>query len=143
VFVPGKPFQPSLMFAGTFSIMDLVVSLSTSIECHHAECRFLFVVMLSVGMLNVVAPLSLHLFSIIYQRMDSSTSLVFHGKNSLARCRQACRRPGLKEQGQWKRINRKQSARWQHLSQLKASAFLSLREKNYFLRDTTTYTWDW
>jgi len=25
---------------------------------------------------------------------------------------------------QWKRINRKQSARWQHLSWLKASAFL-------------------
>ncbi len=29
---------------------------------------------------------------------------------------------------QWKRINRKQSARWQHLSQLKASAFFSLQK---------------
>jgi hypothetical protein len=67
----------------TFSIMDLVVSLSTSIECHHAECRFLFVVMLSVIILGVVAPLSLHRFSLIYQRMDSSTSLVFHGKTHL------------------------------------------------------------
>jgi hypothetical protein len=30
---------------------------------------------------------------------------------------------------QWKRINRKQSARWQHLSWLKASAFFSLQKK--------------
>jgi hypothetical protein len=29
---------------------------------------------------------------------------------------------------QWKRINRKQSARWQHLSWLKASAFSSLQK---------------
>ncbi len=29
---------------------------------------------------------------------------------------------------QWKRINYKQSARWQHLSQLKASAFFSLQK---------------
>ncbi len=28
---------------------------------------------------------------------------------------------------QWKGINRKQSTRWQHLSQLKASAFFSLQ----------------
>jgi hypothetical protein len=28
----------------------------------------------------------------------------------------------------WKRINRKQSARWQHLSQLKPSAFFSLQK---------------
>ena len=30
---------------------------------------------------------------------------------------------------QWKRINRKQSARWEHPSRLKASAFFSLRKK--------------
>ncbi len=30
---------------------------------------------------------------------------------------------------QWKRINRKQNARWQHLSQLKASGFFSLQQK--------------
>ncbi len=29
---------------------------------------------------------------------------------------------------QWKRINRKQSARWQHLTRLKASAFFSLQK---------------
>jgi hypothetical protein len=31
---------------------------------------------------------------------------------------------------QWEGINRKQSTRWQHLSQLKASAFFSL-QKNF------------
>jgi hypothetical protein len=31
---------------------------------------------------------------------------------------------GFKKCKQWKRINYKQSARWQHLSRLKASAFL-------------------
>jgi hypothetical protein len=31
---------------------------------------------------------------------------------------------------QWKGINRKQSTRWQHLSQLKVSAFFSL-QKNF------------
>ncbi len=30
---------------------------------------------------------------------------------------------------QWKRINRKQGARWQHLSRLKAGAFFSLQKK--------------
>ncbi len=30
---------------------------------------------------------------------------------------------------EWKRINRKQSDRWQHLSRLKASAFFSLQKK--------------
>jgi hypothetical protein len=30
---------------------------------------------------------------------------------------------------QWKGINRKQSTRWQHLSQLKASAFFSFQKK--------------
>jgi len=34
-------------------------------------------------------------------------------------------------QAQWKRINCKQSTRWQHLSQLKAIAFLL---ENYFVR---------
>jgi hypothetical protein len=42
---------------------------------------------------------------------------------------------------QWKRISHKQSARWQHLSQLKASAFFCLQKK-YLLRNTATYTWD-
>jgi hypothetical protein len=31
---------------------------------------------------------------------------------------------------QWKRINCKQNARWQHLSQLKASVFSSLEKNN-------------
>jgi len=35
---------------------------------------------------------------------------------------------------QWKRINGKQSARWQHLSQLKASAFFSL-QKNLVVKE--------
>ncbi len=41
----------------------------------------------------------------------------------------------------WKRISCKQSARWQHLSQLKASAFFSLQQKNscynFYLRLVT------
>jgi len=36
---------------------------------------------------------------------------------------------------QWKGINRKQSTRWQHLSQLKASAFFSL-QKNFSCHET-------
>ncbi len=52
----------------TFSIMDLILALSISInwhyaECRHAECRVLFIViamlnasMLNVIMLNVMAP---------------------------------------------------------------------------------------
>jgi hypothetical protein len=32
-----------------------------------------------------------------------------------------------KQEGEWKRISRKQSARWQHLSRLKAITFLSLK----------------
>jgi hypothetical protein len=43
---------------------------------------------------------------------------------------------------QWKRISHKQSARWQHLSRLKASAlffFLNL----LVVRNTKTYTRDW
>ncbi len=36
---------------------------------------------------------------------------------------------------QWKGINRKQSTRWQHLSQLKASAFFSL-QKNFSCYET-------
>jgi hypothetical protein len=35
----------------------------------------------------------------------------------------------------WKEINRKQSTRWQHLSQLKASAFFSL-QKNFSCYET-------
>jgi hypothetical protein len=35
---------------------------------------------------------------------------------------------------QWKGINRKQSTRWQHLSQLKASAFFSvMKHSNLYL----------
>jgi hypothetical protein len=37
---------------------------------------------------------------------------------------------------QWKRISRKQSARWQYLSQLKASAFFSLQKKISQLYET-------
>ncbi len=40
---------------------------------------------------------------------------------------------------QWKGINCKQSTRWQHLSQLKASAFFSLQKKFCCY----TYTLDW
>ncbi len=40
------------------------------------------------------------------------------------------------------RISHKQSARWQHISQLKASAFISLQKIKLF-RKATTYTWDW
>ncbi len=39
-------------------------------------------------------------------------------------------------------LNRKHSARWQHLSWLKASDFLSLK-KNLALKNATTYTCDW
>jgi hypothetical protein len=41
---------------------------------------------------------------------------------------------------QWKRINRKQSARWQHLSWLKASAFLFEFLLLGVKKNTTTYT---
>jgi hypothetical protein len=37
----------------------------------------------------------------------------------------------LKEFSQWKGSNRKQSARWQHVSQLKASAFCVFGKINY------------
>ncbi len=36
---------------------------------------------------------------------------------------------GAQLQGEWKGINCKQIARWQHLSRLKASAFFSLQKK--------------
>ena len=39
-------------------------------------------------------------------------------------------------------MSRKQSARWQHLSQLKASA-LSFLQKKLAVWNTTTYSWDW
>ncbi len=40
-------------------------------------------------------------------------------------------------------VSHKQSARWQHLSQLNSSAFLCLPKNIQLLRNTTTYTWDW
>jgi hypothetical protein len=43
--------------------------------------------------------------------------------------------PQFKKCKQWKGINRKQSTRWQHLSQLKASAFFSL-QKNFSCFET-------
>jgi hypothetical protein len=42
----------------------------------------------------------------------------------------------------WKRINRKQSARWQHLSWLKASASFSLQKNLVSCVKWTTYTRD-
>jgi hypothetical protein len=39
----------------------------------------------------------------------------------------------------WKRINRKKIARWQHLSQLKASAFFSLRKKNLVVKERNNF----
>jgi len=46
----------------------------------------------------------------------------------------------------WKRINRKQSTRWQHLSRLKANAFFSLQffscyETQQFILGTGTAIW--
>jgi len=40
---------------------------------------------------------------------------------------------------QWKRISCKQNARWQHLSQLKASAFFCLKKKIVFKEHTNFY----
>jgi hypothetical protein len=41
---------------------------------------------------------------------------------------------------QWKIINCKQSARWQHISWLKASAFCSWQKKLWLLKDAGAYT---
>jgi hypothetical protein len=40
---------------------------------------------------------------------------------------------------QWKGINHKQSTRWQHLSQLKASAFFSLQFFIVFIKHSNLY----
>jgi hypothetical protein len=40
---------------------------------------------------------------------------------------------------QLKGINHKQSARWQHLSQLKASAFFSLQENSVVMKHSNLY----
>ncbi len=40
---------------------------------------------------------------------------------------------------QWKRISHKQSARWQHLSRLKASAFYSLQRKLFAKKCNSLY----
>ncbi len=48
----------------------------------------------------------------------------------------------VEELRQWNRISHKQSARWQHLSWLKASAF-SFSKKMLVVWNATTYTWDW
>jgi hypothetical protein len=44
---------------------------------------------------------------------------------------------------QWERISHKQSATWQHLSQLKASLLFSLPEKVLVVINATTYAWNW
>jgi len=44
---------------------------------------------------------------------------------------------------QWKRISRKQSARWQHLSLLKPSAFFSLQKNCKLFKNATSSAWDW
>jgi hypothetical protein len=43
----------------------------------------------------------------------------------------------------WKIISSKQSARWQQISCLKASAFRSWRKKLWLVKNATTYTYDW
>jgi hypothetical protein len=40
---------------------------------------------------------------------------------------------------EWKGINRKQSTRWQHLSQLKASGFFSLQKKLVVMKHSNLY----
>jgi len=40
---------------------------------------------------------------------------------------------------QWKGINRKQSTRWQHLSQLKASVFFSFAKKLVVMKHSNLY----
>jgi len=40
---------------------------------------------------------------------------------------------------QWKGINRKQSPKWQHLSQLKASAFFSFQKKLVVMKHSNLY----
>ncbi len=41
---------------------------------------------------------------------------------------------------QWKRINHKQSIRWQHLSRLKASAFFSLQKYATYMKRNNIYS---
>ncbi len=44
---------------------------------------------------------------------------------------------------QWKGSNHKQSARWQHVSRLKASALLFGKINYGGFKNTAAYTWDW
>ena len=50
-------------------------------------------------------------------------------QRSICNCSHFCDDEKDKDSPQLERISRKQSARWQHLSRLKSSAFLSLRKK--------------
>jgi hypothetical protein len=43
----------------------------------------------------------------------------------------------------WKIIKHKQSASWQHVCQLKASAICSWLKKLWLFKNATAYTWNW
>jgi hypothetical protein len=129
--------------------MLIVAFLIVMLSFVSLDIVMLSIVILSVVILSVVAPfekvvtfsvlISLNFFSLLALLLDTDILQVnllshFTSANSVKRLVDGNEtilllKRYLQNTLQWKRIRCKQSARWQHLSWLKASAFLSLQQK--------------
>ncbi len=107
-------------------------------ECHYAVLQFFILMlsesMLSVIMLNVIMLIVITLPRQNQMRLSDTNKKLFPLDQVIKMIKQAqklskyefknrCLENKVKKLNQWKGINCKQSARLQHLSQLKASAF--------------------
>jgi hypothetical protein len=123
VFIPVKPFQPSLMFAGKAGAYPSEALYDAPLQGR----PLVLLINIRLGWKSLPGMNTLAYYKICKLRTKKfalACSQEVGGILLLAGLAPSSQTEGsLLRNPQWKGSNHKQSARWQHLSRLKASAF--------------------